>query len=196
MHQIIRAIVYAQDKEEALSKAKNIFDGMCGEENYPFDYSTTFDEEGSTVSGKGRWGNITPVTLATSKEGKKLIDDGMKFTKDGFMENIKNIRKLINKYSDDELFYEEVIDTKKKVVNKLEGNEGNDGLDMFKYDCYGIGQYKGSNIYLYDQDGEGIRDNKHLKDVLSKWECLYEKAGKTNPNRYENIYVVPADVHY
>ncbi len=196
MHQIIRAIVYAKNKEEALEKAKEIFENLCGENGQPFDYFTTFDEEGSSVSGRGRWGTITPVTLATSKQGKKLIDDGMKYTKNKFMESIEKVRDTIKEFTNQELFEEEIQDTKTKVVQRLSGDKGGYGLSMFRYFCGCVGEYRGSNIYLYDNDGEGIRKENHLKDVLSKWRGIYEDAGKKNPNKDLKIFLIPADVHY
>ncbi len=195
MHMIIRACVYAKNEEDALDKAKVIFERLCGEGGQPFDYYKTFDEEGSPVSGKGRWGNITPVALATSQEGKKLIDEGMKYTKDNFMEYIKKVRDNLKVYSDEELFEEEVTNDKTKVIQRLNENNNSD-LSMFKYYCNCVGQYRGSNIFLYDNDGEGINKGSHLRDVLDKWKFLYEKKGEPNPYKDLKCYVVPADVHY
>ena len=139
------------------------------------------------MSGKSRWGNYPVVALADSKEGKKLIDDGMRFTKEGFIEKIKMIKKLINFYNDDELFEEEIIDIKKKMLKELEDKKDKIGLGIswFKYYCSCVGEYSGTNIYLYDDDGSGIRNNKHLKDVLNKW-------GKENDKK---VFVIPVDVH-
>jgi len=169
MHQVITVIVYAENKNEALDKAKTIFERLC-ENQYPFDYFTTFDEDGIGTSGKDRWGNLPAVTLAISKKGKELIEQGIKFTKDEFMENLKIIRKLLKKKTDKELF------------------EKDGGVEMFRFSCYQIGRHRGSSVWLYDNDGEGITDPEHLKNVLKKWNDKSYRGLK--------IYVVPADVHY
>ena len=50
MHQIIKAILYANSEEEALDKAKSIFENLCGD-GQAFDYYTLFNED-IPVSGK------------------------------------------------------------------------------------------------------------------------------------------------
>lgn len=162
----------------------------------PFDYGTFFDEDKGSGFGKARWGNLPPVVLADSKEGQKLIGDGMKYTKDTFLEKIKEVRGMIDFYSDEELFEEEVIDTKKKILNSLNDKKELYDIDFFKYLCSVLGEYSGSNIYLYGDEGSGIRNEKDLKNVLGKWKSLYEGEGKENPYKNKGIYVIPVDVHY
>ena len=64
---------------------------------------------------------------------------------------------------------------------------------MFRYWCYVAGAYTGSSIWLYDNDGEGIRSREHLKNVLNKW----ADSKTTSSETYEGlkVFVVPADVH-
>ena len=198
MHQIIKIICYANSQEEARARAEKILnENLVGEDGQPFDYGTFFDEE-SSVSGKSRWGNLPPVVLANSKEGKKYIDEGMKATKDSFMGNIKKVRKLIDFYSDEELFEGEVKDTKRKIILSLGENEDKELKDIsqFRIRCFWLGQYGGSEIFLYDNDGSGITDTKHLNNVLNKWKCLYEDKGEKNPNKNNQIWVIPCDVHH
>lgn len=179
MHMVIRVLSYGENKKDALSKAKNILDGLCGEDGQPFDYYTTFDDNTSQVSGKARWGEIPCICEADSKEGKKLIDDGMQYTKEAFLENIKIARKVLKEKTDKQIFENSDWDK-----------------DMIKYRFHCLGAYRGANIFLYDQDGEGIRDPKHLENILKKWSCIYEKEGKQNPYQDKKLYVIPADVHY
>lgn len=177
MHMVIRAIVYAPTREEGLSKAKSIFENMCGEGRV-FDYFTSFDDDSSPVSGPKRWGKLPVIAEADSKEGKKLINQAMKYTFENFFEAMKLIKKNIRKFSDKELFEENVKD------------------DMFRYRCYCVGEYRGPNIWLYDNDGEGIRNYGHLRNVLNKWKSVYKNEKKPNPYENDKIWVVPADVHY
>lgn len=194
MHMVIRVIVYSENKKEALNKAKGILDNLCGEDK-SFDYYTIFDDNKSKVSGPARWGNLHVVAEADSNEGKKLIDDGMKFTKDDFIRNIKKVRETITIFTDEELFEQKLIEDKSKVVNRLIGNMETD-LDMVKWYCYCIGQYKGPHVWMYDSGGEGIKDTAHLHNVLTKWKCVYEDKGKENPYKDMKIFIIPSDVHY
>ena len=168
MHMVIRAIVYAKDKEEALENAEHIFGKLVGTSR-PFDYYTMFrdGDDKYGVSGRSRWKDIPAVAKATSKEGTSLIENGMKYTVDAFNGALDQIKGYIR---DD--------DTENS---------------MFRYYCYVIGQYEGPDVFLYDQDGEGIRDRKHLENVLNKW----AGASISSSKEYEKlkIFVVPADVH-
>ena len=58
---------------------------------------------------------------------------------------------------------------------------------MFHNYCFQFGQYEGTQIYLYGNDGEGIRNEKTLKNVLNKWDSKdYEDL---------DVFVVPCDCH-
>ena len=170
MHLLIRTIVYGGSKDEAIENAEQIAENLV--EEGVFDY----------YSATGTWGNykLGKAYKADSNKGQKLIDDGMKYTKDEFMRSIELIRKNVEMYTDEQLF-------------KLRHDE-----DMFRHRLWCAGQYKGSVICLYDSDGSGIREPSHLKDALSKWACIYEKAPKPKPNplKHDTVYVVPFDVHH
>ncbi len=193
MHQVIKIIVYSDSEAEALSKAKGILnDNLVGEEGQSFDYGTFFDEDDAVMSGKARFGTLPAVVLADSKEGKKLIEDGMKSTKDGFMKNLQKVKEAIKEYTDEELFEEELLDTKKKILVELNGEQKRPHeIGFFKHYCDSLSCYKNSNIYLYDNDGEAIDKTSHLKNVLNKW-AGNDWAKKDNLK----VYVVPVDVHY
>ena len=177
MHMVIRAIVYAENKEDALDNARDIFDKLC--ERGTFDYFTMFDEEGSCVSGRGRWGNLTPVAKVTSPEGKELIDEGWEATVREFKSAMKEIRKIIAQFTDEEIMEEKTVKEK--------------DFFMPRYQFYCIGQYDGSGIWLYDNDGSGIRTRHHLDNALTKWPDLDHTS-----EEYKGleVWIVPADVHY
>lgn len=200
MHEVIRAIVYPHNEKEALDRARDIFENLCGRRGQPFDYFVLFDED-SPMSGKNRWGNLPVVARADSPEGRKLISDGMQYTRDEFMENMAQIREALLVLSDEELFteelrpssiaaraFDEATNRKKFSFTYLPG--------MIKHFMYHAGEYIGPSIYLYDDNGSGIKTPEHLSGVLSKWKCLYEDQGKENPYKDLDIFVVPADVHY
>ena len=183
MHMIIRAIVYSDNKEDALEKGKEVINNMC-DENGKFDYATFFDEGENGISGVSRWGEIPPVCEVTSEEGKKLIKEGFDATKGNFYDNMLKIRQTISKYKDLELFEEKVMDNKTQVVNALTNDKNKDyELHMFRYYCNCVGQYDGSEIFLYGNDGEGIRTSDQLKRTLEEY------------NEGKKVWVVCADVH-
>ena len=191
MHMLICAIVYAKDEKGAFEKATEIFDKFVGTDENPgmFDYYTTFDDKTSQVSGPVRWGNLPAVARAGSPEGKKLIDEGMNVTWDEFKRNMEKVRKAVELFTDEELF-EERVDKEKEVAIELGGGweEGRFILGMARHYMYRAGQYGGPSVFLYDNDGEGIRSRRHLANVLNKWSSKeYKKL---------DVFVVPADVHY
>jgi len=163
-------------------------------ERKDFDYYTTFDDNTSQISGKARWGNMPVVALADSKEGKKLIEEGFVATKDVFMRHIFEIRRMLEVFSDEELFEEKDLgqNIPEKTAFMLGGSlEGMMTLlSMFKLHSSGAGQYRGDAVFLYDNDGEGITNSEHLKNALDKWKVI------SHHRIYDGkVYVVPADVH-
>ncbi len=187
MHMVVRVLVFADNEEEALSEASSVLDRLCGEDGQPFDYYSTFDEGYATQ----RWGELPAAVKICGDMGSdkcntcgerfkcytsqinEMLDEGMQSTKREFMENLGEIKKYLTTHTDEQLFEE----------------------DWFKFRCHQAGQYRGSCVWCYDQDGEGIREYSHLKNVLEKWAC--NNGGNPLPELEDkNIYVVPADVHY
>jgi len=146
MHMTIRAIVPGEDKEEALSNAKQIFEDLV-ERGY-FDYYSTFDEE----EARDRYGNLPNAVLINSYEGKKLINEAMEYTKREFCANLNKIRKILDRATNEELV--------KGKNNKID--------PLFRYYCYCIGQYAGPYVWIYNRYGDGIRDQAELKWALEK----------------------------
>lgn len=167
MHMTIRAIVYADSREEAISSAERIFQELTENEK-PFDYYSLGNRDGSQAD----------AFRASSIEGKKLIERGMELTIRDFKHGLEEIRKHIDKPLE---------------VLMEDGPETN---HLWRYHCYQLGRYRGPAVWMYDQDGEGIRDPAHLEHVLTKWCCLHEDKGQPNPYDSLEIWVVPADVHH
>jgi len=181
MHMVIRALVAAKDEQEALEKAREIFEDLVEQE--VFDYFVTFDED-TPVAGRRRWGNLPVVAEYDSKEGKALVEEGMKYTWDEFKEHITEVRKILNEFTDRELF-EETPKLEKAVKDKLMGNrETFTKLLMFSYHLKESARYPGPSVFLYMEHGEPITNRTSLKRAI-EW---LRQRGK--------IYVVPADVHY
>jgi hypothetical protein len=218
MHSIIRILVFAKNKDAALDKAESILERLCGDDK-PFDYYTLFRKnDNSPVSGKSRWGNLPAAARADSPKGKRLIDEGMKFTRDSFMRNLKTIREGLANFSDDELFEEKlnpqaITQREFDIATGQMSHRWQYDPQMIKHYMYCCGRYEGPDIFLYDQDGVGIRTPSHLNDVLNKWRSLYgdlsdedakhlssfdwEKNRKrVNPYKDLVLWVVPADVHF
>jgi hypothetical protein len=164
MHMVIRAIVYAPKLEDAVEQAQKVFDRLV--EVRAFDYYTTFNHDGSQFSGAGRWGKLPSASKADSKEGKKLIEEAMAYTKTEFCEAVAAIREFLAKYSADQLF-----------------DEGRFSNLSFRYECHRVGRHWGASDWLYDNNGSSIRSAEHLADALVAPEGM-------------TAFVVPADVHF
>jgi hypothetical protein len=172
-----------------MTKAEELIERLCNNQTY--DYGTFFNEKDSTVSGVARWGKKEPCALVTSKEGKLLIDEGMRWQRNEFDEKIKALRKDLERYDDDDLFEGEIQDDRKKIVEKLEQKGENpflEALSTFRYLCNCIGTSYHGDVFLYDQDAQPINNNVDLKTVLNKWgdEKLKDKK----------VWVIPCDVHF
>jgi len=102
MHMVIRVIVYASSKEEALEKGKRVLNQLC--EDGKFDYYATFDQEGLVVAGKDRWGNLLVAAKLSSEEGKKLISEGFCAMRRNFYHYLNKIREYLKENSDKQIF--------------------------------------------------------------------------------------------
>ncbi len=174
MHMVIRNIVYAEDHDSALVKAKSNFEILC-EDQRPFDYYGTYDMDGVRFGDKF----TEPVYSIESDIGRQLVRDGWRSTLRDMRFHLKRIKKEINSCN----------------INDLMKNK----LRELQYDFYAVGQYRGESCWLYDDDSSGIKDRRHLDSVLSKWEELYTTGNcrhQTWDIEHHNVYVVPADVHY
>jgi len=165
MHMIIRNMVYANSEKEALSVARENLQNLC-EGQHPFDYYDLFDEGGSTY-----WGDRCPeIALLDSPEGRKMVVEGWSATLRDMRQHLKEILKL----------------TRGKKVTEVMRDIRKDWL---QYHFKSVGDYRGESVWLYDHDGEGIKDRRHLNNVLNKW-------GNEREYMDKKVYVVPADVHY
>ena len=147
MHMIIRNIVYANTKGEALGKAKNNMDYLC-EGQYPFDYYDTFDNGGTSY-----WGDrLQPVSEISTAEGRKLVVDGWRNTLRDMRWHLQEIRKITENKSDLE------------IIQSLKSS-------YLQYHYKSVGDYRGAGVWMYDSDGEGIKSRSHLNNVLNKWDA-------------------------
>lgn len=205
MHMVIRILTYASSAEEAVRNAVNILDNQLCSSSGLFDWYTTFDDETATTSGKARWGELPPAVKADSELGMKLIREGIMWTWDSFLESLRHVKNWIENADITTLFEDRGEHRDKYPFDDY-------GLG-FRYACYCLGQYSGPEIWIYDNDGEGIRDTKHLLNVLNKWQCIYDDLSdadahrlsqwdyehnqkKTNPYIDLDVWVVPVDVHH
>jgi hypothetical protein len=80
-HELIVALVFAYDKEEAVEKAKVMFAWQCGDvyNGYLYDYFDTFDSpsfleaRGYENEAKSRWGKLPDAIALDHTEGRELL---------------------------------------------------------------------------------------------------------------------------
>ena len=95
MHMIIRNIVYADSKKEALSVARENFKNLCKGQRI-FDYYDMFDDGGSAY-----WGDRCPeISLLNKPEGRKMIVGGWKATLRDMREHLREIKKTYRRQED------------------------------------------------------------------------------------------------
>ncbi len=83
MHALIYALIEASQQDEALAASKSAFDRLTGARpdcTPVFDYYVTFDEAGTIVAGKARWGELPVAASINSSEGQQLLDRGWQAT--------------------------------------------------------------------------------------------------------------------
>jgi hypothetical protein len=172
---LIRAIVYAEDKEQALDRAKSRVFNRLTENQHPFDYYVTFHPDESTlgVSGEERWGELPYAVEYDSKKGRELVEEGWEFTKKRYRDAAEKVRDWFNS---DESELEDLWKT------------GHVGDNMIRHQMFKLGCYTGSPIFLYKNHGEGIRHKEMLDNTLGEY--------APDEDDDEEIFVVPADVHY
>ena len=163
MHMLICAIVYARDEEEALERGETIFEELV--ERGTFDYFGMFNDD--TPFAKERWGDVPAVVNIRHPDAKKLIDDAMEKTWKEFKENITVVRKLLDAYTDEEIFEETAKEEKI-------GSGGFDPIRIARRYFDYIARSEGLGVYLYDGNGIGITSRHQLKEVMNKWEKMYE----------------------
>jgi hypothetical protein len=183
MHMTIRAIVYARTYEEAINNAEEVFNRLSGEDK-SFDYYNIYKKDGAR---------------ADTEEGRKLILEGMERTQSILYENLAKVRHGLSQLSDEDIWMM-VSKSEDEDVPALHLDSMDERLcldaHMLRFFMGEAGQYRGSGIFIYDDDVEGIRDPKHLHRALTKWACLYQDAGKLNPYAGLDAWVIPADVHF
>ena len=168
MHMLIRALVPAANTDQASYRAKtDVFDNLVGER--VFDYYVTADMDGRGISGTDRWGQYPEAEPVDTQLGRQLAEDGWEATVDEYESAMDRIHAFFDGHEDAELWDDQSVHAE------------------YQYAFHRVGQFRGSSTYLYDEHGQGVRDRGHLDRYLS---------GEAVQTADEQVYVVPADVHY
>jgi hypothetical protein len=185
MHKIIRIIVYANDEQDAYEQAEKILDNLTTCQTpydyytiLPYDYYTILESEEddkSRASGTGGFGKVHGVVLADSQTGREMIAESMEHTFNTLKKAWKEVRKLILTSTSKAFFFDECED---KIYPT--------GLGRYYFNLLGF--QDNTNAWIYDNDGEAILNQVHLRDVLEKW--------NKKEYQYNDIFIVSADVHY
>ena len=163
MHMGIAIVVYAVDQKEATAKANDIADSLCCNE-HPFDYHSDYKrcDEMPDLN----------LTMALPLDDDRVLDmlkNKHDATKRWFMYNAQKVLDAIKDKTPEEMW---------NIEN-----------DMWKYYAYQMGKYKGSDIFVYDDDGEGIRDDGHFGRVITKY-------NDSEDLKDMKVFVLFQDVHY
>ena len=191
MHKIIRILVYAYDHKEALERGRMLLERLCDCQK-PYDYYTIFgseEDDGSWVSGTGRFGPQPQAILATSTEGKKIIEQSMQYTLENIQDAWKKVKLAMFKGNPEDFFEHEL--QPHRIDNADEDDiEWYKDIDMPRHYFNHLGYAYAGNCWVYGNDGEGVLSRRHLNNILNKWNRV------TNEYDDMNIYIISADVHY
>jgi hypothetical protein len=155
MHTVIYLLVEASTRDDALATGKTVFDRLVGASPHAtavFDYYVTFDESGTSVAGKARWGDLPVATPVDSDDGQELLERGWEATKSEFQRNLDRVRDALEELSDEEIMRDK---------------------GLARHAFYQVGAYDGPTIFLYDEHGSGIRHRDHLDRILEENENLW-----------------------
>jgi hypothetical protein len=173
---LIRGLVYDDTEAEALLRAKeDVFESLV--EEGVFEEYATPDMKDHSLHGCVRPDELPEVARSTSDLGEELIRNGWKATAAETRENLAWIKKFFDDHEMQEFW-----------------NSG-EVHGEYKYAFNKVGEYRGSSVYLYDQDGQGILTREHLDQVLNHWDSCYDSL-EDNPLMDQNLYVVPGYVRY
>ena len=181
-HQGVAVIVYASDERGAASKASAILKGLTSGSTSYYYYSL------ASFEGLPH----TPV-LAATPEGRKVIERFWSLQTRDFKGHLSHVRRGLKRYDAEDFLRDEDGPSKRRASAE--------DPEMVLYHMAKAGEDQGSAVRLYDNDGAGIRDRGHLKNVLDKWQSsLYgnPESSLSGRNPYEGLetWVVTADVHY
>ena len=102
MHIVIYTLVEASTRDDAVATGKAVFDRLVGADPHGgavFDYFVTFDQEGTTVAGKARWGDLPVAARVDSDKGQELLERGWDATKSEFQRNLNRVQEALSELS-------------------------------------------------------------------------------------------------
>jgi len=168
IHQLIRCIVYGESKETAVAQARTNLEQLT-KDGRPYDYFVTFEEDEPTcgVAGRDRFGDLPAAVEADSEKGQELVEQGWEHQREAYKNALEKI---------DEFF--ESADEPTKVVEETHE-------ELIRHQMMKLGRYRGPPVFFYDHYGSGLTTKEDLDVALDA------------PNsENQNIWIVPADVHY
>lgn len=168
IHQLIRCIVNAEDKQTAIAQARSNLEKLTSNEE-PYDYFVTFEEDEPTsgVAGSDRFGDFPAAVEADSEKGQELVEEGWESQKEAYENALEKV----------EDFFESTDNPMEIVETTHEG--------LIRHQMMKLGRYRGYPIFFYDHYGSGLTTREDLDSAL-------EAPNSEN----QKIWIVPADVHF
>jgi hypothetical protein len=167
MHQLSYALIPASTADDALDDARYVFNRLVdttGHDPTGFDNYRLFTDDDRTTDLTTRWSDVPAVVRIDSEPGRELLDRGWEATQQAFERNLTKIKDSLNTYSEQQI---------------------QQNTDLVRLHCLRLGQATGPGVYLYDHNGNGIRDCVRLETLLTEdfpVDCSH--------------WIVPADVYY
>jgi hypothetical protein len=167
MHQLSYALVPALTTDDALTNARSVFDRLVeitGHDPTGFDEYWLLTDDNRTIELTTRGDDLPTVVRLDSEQGQELLDRGWQATQQTFERNLTKIKESLDTLSEQQI---------------------QQNTDLVRLNCLRLGQSTGPGIFLYDRNGNGIRDRAHLERLLAT-DLPAELA----------YWVVPADTYF
>lgn len=167
MHQLIYALVYAPSHDEALATARSGFEQLVGTNRSTAPVFDYYVTFDEPGDGVSGVDRWGDLPVAARVDSK----EGTALLDRGWEATKQAFDYTLAKFTEglDDLSSEEIMRNEKNI----------------RHHCYRIGRYAGSDISLYDEHGRGIRHHDRLEAIQA-----------ADPPAEDELWIVPADVHY
>lgn len=202
MHQLIRVLTTGYEPESSARAVRtNLFESQHAHLIGPFDYGRLMNEG-------GRWSTQLPEPVQATGAIRADTDEGMTLVEGAWVDQTKALKRfydVIQAGFERGMDFEDVLndatieDVAVEPYNPMglaedEEDYNDTYTSNIRYAMHQIGRYRGPDIYLYDEDGSGIRRPDDYETFI---ECIENNEGRYRElNDGERWYVIPIDVHY
>ncbi len=201
MHYILLMIVEADTAEQAMTKSEKGFDDLIANDNGGWDYYTIFESDEDdpterTMSGTARFGRRNNPTNFIDGDGWELIRKFQDYMKEDFVDNMDDIRRILNTHTSKEIF--ENLGNWQYKRDGVDDEICNICKGQTYKGCWNIMMSFSSSEMEYDLGNNRVFGLKEYEDGSVWVRNLYNDhkfREWANGKEMERIWIVQADMH-